>query len=111
MSTSSDRTSSLFATRALYATNMACAICGGLSLVLAVTAPLALRTATWGSLSEAMGVACVRGGLPFLCAASIVLSRWILRTGAGALAVAIAGIPIFLAIALLTFAIAGGMHR
>lgn len=109
MTNSSERASSPFANRVMYPANMACAICGGLSLVVAVTAPLDMKTATWGSLSEAMGAACVRGGLPFLCAASIVLSRWFLRRGAGAIAVAIAGIPLFFAAALLTLGMVGGV--
>lgn len=109
MTISSDRADSPFVSRVIYLANMACAVCGGLSLVLAVAAPLNMTTTIWGSSADAIAVAFVRGGLPFLCAFSIVLSRWVFRTGAGAIAVAIAGAPLFLAVALLMLVMAGGM--
>ena len=108
MTHSSHGASSLFASRAISIANMASAICGGLSLALAVTAPLTMRMTTWNSPTDVVAVASVRGGLPFLCVASIVLSRWLFHRGMERTATAIAVAPVLLVAGLITLAIATG---
>lgn len=107
----SARTSVLrLARRTVSVANMVSAVGGGLSLMLAVTAPADMRTTSWGSFPDAVVVACVRGGLPFLSAGSIVLSRWVLNRRMPAVALVIAAAPLVGLVALLAsrMAIAGG---
>lgn len=92
--------------RALYVANIVSAVIGGLSLILSVTAPFNMGMTSWTSFTDVVLTAAVCGGLPLTCAASVVFSRWLFIGGRRAVALVIAGAPLFLLTALLAWALA-----
>lgn len=94
MTASSATAGALFARRMLYFVNMALAVLGGLSLVLAVAAPFGMGMSNWASFAEVVVAACVLGLPPLLCVASIVCSRWLFDRGVESMALAVAFAPL-----------------
>ena len=94
--------------RSLYLANLASAILGGLSLLLAVSAPFAIGMSAGGSFTDVMVTACVCGGFPLMCWASIGCSRWLLERGTGGMVGLIAIMPLLLFCTLLLWAAASG---
>lgn len=103
MTGSSDTDSMRAERRAIFIANMAIAILGGLSLVLAVTAPFNMGMSIGGSFTDVMVGAFVCGGFPLLCAASIGYSRWLFERGTAGMAFLIAITPLLMLSSLLVW--------
>lgn len=108
MSLATTATGSELEKRGLHAANLALALIGGLSLVLAVIAPFGMGMGMSAATSfvDAVVAATVCGGLPLACIASVAASRWLFAMGRTTVALAIAGVPLLLAAAVLTWALA-----
>lgn len=78
----------------IYIANMVTAVVGGLSLVPAVMAPFGMGMSGGQSFADVVMNAAVCGGVPLVCVASVIASRWMAAAGIGSKAVAVAWTPL-----------------
>ena len=94
--------------RAVFAFGVVDALLGGLTLLLAVSAPFSMGMSEWRSFTDVIMMALFAGGMPLGCAASIAVSQWLCRSGAVGVAITIAALPLIPVGALVMLGIVNG---
>jgi hypothetical protein len=94
--------------QAVFVLGVVDALLGGLSLLLAVSAPFSMGMSEWRSFTDVIMTTVIAGGMPLACAASIAASQWFCRTAAMGVAITIAVLPLIAVGSLVALGIVNG---